>query len=45
MVQGIQQNETSQETISNVTKQQGDTPHETSNLIGRLRRGFNAFLK
>ena len=44
-IQGIQQNETSQETISNVTKQQGDTPHETSNLIGRFRRGFNAFLK
>ena len=44
-IQGIQQNETLQETISSVTKQHNDTPPETPNLIGRLRRGFNAFLK
>lgn len=44
-IQGIQQNETLQETISSVTKQHNDTPPETPNLIGRLRRGLKAFLK
>ena len=44
-IQGIQQNETLQETISSVAKRHNDTPPETPNLIGRLRRGFNAFLK
>lgn len=45
VVSDIQNNETPPEANSNDTKQHDDTPPETSNLIGRLRRGFNAFLK
>ena len=44
-IQDIQQNETLQETISSVAKRHNDTPPETPNLIGRLRRGLKAFLK
>lgn len=45
VVSDIQNNETPPEANSNDTKQHDDTPPETSNLIGRFRRGFNAFLK
>lgn len=42
---GIQEKNNAPETISNVTMQQSDTPHETPSIVGRLSRGIKAFLK
>lgn len=42
---GIQEKSNVPETISNVTKQQSDTPPETPSIVGRLSRGIKAFLR
>lgn len=42
---GIQEKSNAPETISNVTKQQSDTPPETPSIVGRLSRGIKAFLR